>query len=444
MHDVVVIGAGPSGLTAARRLHEAGGDVVVLEARDRVGGRTWTLELDDGTPVDLGGQWVGPSQHHLRGLLDEFGLATEPTPVAGRSTLVLPDRHVTYTGTIPRLSVLALVELQRTLWALDARTARVHVGAVTSSRTRLWEAQTLAGWLRDRGTRPEVAAIVRTAMRVVFGLEAEEISLLRAVQYARAAGGVMPLVDTAGGAQDARVVGGMQQVSHRLAEPLGDRVRLGRPVVAVDRRPGRVVVTAEGGAHVEARDVVVAVPPHLAAAWDWTPDLPTARRAWATGHVMGTTVKTQLLYDRPFWRDRGSSGEVVWAEGPLDVVFDNTTSRGGAGLVAFATGDRGRALGAMDERDRRARVLDTLASVLGDAARHPRLVVDHDWDTEPFSGGCPVASPSPSSRVPVGFDPTARDGRVAWAGTETSTVWRGYVDGAVAAGQRAAAQVLRG
>ena len=443
MHDVVVIGAGPSGLTAARRLHAAGRDVVVLEARDRVGGRTWTVELDGGTRVDLGGQWVGPSQHHLRGLLDELGLQTEPTPVEGRSTLVLPDRHVTYTGTIPRLSVLALLELQRALWALDARSSRVHVGAVTS-RTQAWEAMTLAGWLRDRGVRPEVDAIVRTAMRVVFGSEAEEISLLRAAQYARAAGGVMPLVDTEGGAQDARVVGGMQQVSERLAEPLGDRVWLGRPVVAVVRRPGRIVVTAKGGARLEARDVVVAVPPHLAARWDWTPDLPTARRAWAAGHVMGTTLKTQVLYDRPFWRDRGGSGEVVWADGPLDVAFDNTTEAGGAGLVVFATGERGRALGAMDEQARHALVLDTLASVLGEPARRPRLIADHDWDTEPFSGGCPVSSPSPASRVPVGFDPTARDGRVAWAGTETSTVWRGYVDGAIAAGQRAAAQVLAG
>lgn len=129
---------------------------------------------------------------------------------------------------------------------------------------------------------------------------------------------------------------------------------------------------------------------------------------------------------------------------PLDVAFDNTTGHGGAGLVVFATGARGRALGATPAADRQQVVVDELAAVLGQPARHLRAVVDHDWDTEAFSGGCPVSSPSPTHAPPVGFDPTARDGRVAWAGTETATSWRGYVDGAIAAGQRAAAQVLAG
>lgn len=443
MHDVIVVGAGPSGLTAARWLVDAGRDVCVLEARDRVGGRTWTVTTEDGTSVDLGGQWIGPSQHHLRALLEEFGLTTEPTPVTGSSSLVLPDRTVTYRGTIPRLTVVALAQLQRALWALDRQSGAVDPSAVTSTSRHL-EQQTLAEWLQARRVRPEVDDVVRTAMRVVFGLEAEEISVLRALQYARAAGGVMPLVDTEGGAQDARVVGGMQQVSERLAADLGDRVHLGRPVVEVDAGPDRVVVTTAERTVDEAHDLVVAVPPQLAAGWSWPRGLPADRHAWAAAHVMGSTCKAQLLYDRPFWRDHGHSGEVVFADGPVDVTFDNTTAAGGAGLVVFATGARGRALGALSPTERQSVVLEEVAGALGPEARTPRAVADHDWDTEAFTGGCPVASPAPSHTVPVGFDPMRRDGRVAWAGTETATTWRGYVDGAVAAGQRAAAQVLQG
>lgn len=443
MHDTLVVGAGPSGLTVARWLHEAGQDVLVLEARDRVGGRTWTVTLDDGTSVDLGGQWVGPSQHHLRGLLDEFGLATEPTPVQGRSTLVHGGHRQAYRGTIPRLPALALLQLQRGLWALDLQSGRVDLDDDTAAAREL-AALSLAEWLRRRRVRPEVEAIVRTAMRVVFGEEAEAVSMLRLLQYARAAGGVMPLVETAGGAQDARVVGGMQQVSERLAATLGDRVRRERAVVAVDAGPDQVRATTADGRTEEARDLVVAVPPHLAAGWEWSRGLPERRRRWAAAHVMGRTLKTQLTYDRPFWRDAGLNGEVVWADGPLDVAFDNTTAAGGAGLVVFATGARGRALGAMPPEERQALVVEELAATLGPAARFPRDVVDHDWDSEPFSGGCPVSSPAPDLDAPVGFDATRRDGRVAWAGTETATTWRGYVDGAIAAGQRAAAQVLAG
>lgn len=440
MHDVVVIGAGPSGLAAARDLVAGGRDVVVLEARDRVGGRTWTVPLQD-TLVDLGGQWVGPTQHHLLGLIDEFGLATSPTPTAGRNVLVLGGSEHTYSGTIPRISVLALVQLQRALWALDRRAKRIEWSAARTPDEERWDSLSFADWMHDRRVRPDVDAIMRTAMRVVFGLEAEQIPLLRLLQYVRAAGGVMPLVDTPEGAQDARIVGGAQQLSQRMADGLGDRVRLGAVVRRVETRSDGVAVVLQDGESVTANDLVVAIPPNRAATISWLPALEPKRRKWIDGHQMGQTLKTQILYDENFWTAQGRSGEVVWADGPLDVCFDNTTGDGTPCLVVFATGDRGRRLGAMPDADREQLVLSTLAGVLGDAARRPAAYIDCDWSTEVHSGGCPVATLGLATASP-GFDPTARDGRIAWAGTETSTVWRGYIDGAIAAGRRAATQIL--
>lgn len=439
-HDVVVVGAGPSGLAAATTLVSGGLDVVVLEARDRVGGRTWTVDVD-GSPVDLGGQWVGPTQHHLLDVIAHLGLSTSPTPTTGASMLVLQDRTVSYRGTIPRLSVLSLVQLQRALWDIDRQARRVDSATVRSAREAQLDGMSLAEWMRARHVRPDVESVVRTAMRIVFGHEAEAIPFLRFLQYVRAAGGVMPLVDTAGGAQDARIVGGAQQVSEGLAGPLGDRVRLGTPVTGVRVGDGVDVVTASGS--VAARHLVMAVPPRLAAELDWAPGLSPVRQRWLASHEMGTTLKTQILYDRPFWRDADRSGEVVWADGDLDVAFDNSQDDGRAGLVVFATGDRGRRLGRLAPDARRRTVLANLVDALGDDAGHPEAYIDHDWDTEPLSGGCPVATPTLGAPV-AGFDPTIPDGPVHWAGTETSTVWRGYIDGAIAAGRRAATDILAG
>lgn len=439
MHDVIVIGAGPSGLAAARDLVAAGRDVVVLEARDRVGGRTWTVPAGD-TEVDLGGQWVGPTQHHLLGLINEFGLTTSPTPTDGNNVLLLGGRTHEYRGTIPRISVLALAQLQRTLWAIDRRAKQVDFSASRTVKEERWDDVSLADWMHDRRIRADVDAVVRTAMRVVFGLEAEQIPLLRLLQYVRAAGGVMPLVDSADGAQDARIVGGAQQLSQRIATELGDRVRLQHPVSRVAQRGGQITVTTTGE-DIAAERLVIAIPPNQAAKLSFTPGLPAPRRQWVDGHQMGQTLKTQILYERTFWREQGRSGEIVWADGALDVAFDNTTSDGTPCLVVFATGDRGRRLAAMTPDDRRSLVLSSLRDVVGDAAMHPTAYLECDWSSETYTGGCPVATLSLAA-VPAGFDPTEPDGHIHWAGTETSTVWRGYIDGAIAAGRRAASQVV--
>ena len=445
-HEVVVIGAGPSGLVAATDLHRAGVDVVVLEARDRVGGRTCTVDLD-GMTVDVGGQWVGPTQHHLRRLLRELGLTTSPTPVAGRNVLVTGDGRQTYKGTIPRLPLLQLVELQRLLWSVDRQAARTHPTIVAAPHELAAADQSIADVVRDRGVRPEVVALLRTSLRVVFGAELEEVSWAAALQYTRQAGGFLPLVDTAGGAQDARVVGGMQQVSDRLAADLADRVHLATPVTTLrsrtrtDARMRERVEVGYGGGTVTAGQVVVAVPPNVSATWEWDGLLQPDRRAWLDAHRMGRTRKVQARYARPFWRDDGLSGEAVWTDGPFSVVFDDSRPFGGYGLVGFVVGAPADRVATMTDDARRTHLLDHLEVAFGPAVRDPIAWREEDWGDDPFSGGCPVAMPVPGGHT-TGYDPTRADGPVLWAGTETARQWRGYIDGAVEAGHRAARQAI--
>lgn len=425
---VVVVGAGLSGLVAARDLVRGGAAVTVLEARDRVGGRTLTADVD-GARLDLGGQWLGPTQDRVEALARELGVGTFPTHTDGKQVLVLPERQVRYRGTIPRLPLVSLVQLQRALWAIDR------------SDTAQVEDATIADWASRRRLRPDVLAPLTSAVRVVFGADPTELSFVELARYARDAGGMMPLVVTAGGAQERRFVEGAQTLSLRLASELGDRVQLATPVHAIHVRPDDVAVGHASGT-LEADRVVVAVPPNLAHELEFRPVLPADRRAWIASTRMGTTVKVLLTYDTPFWRDDGLSGEIVWSEGPLSVTFDNTAVEGSpAGLVGFAVGEPGRELRRLDPAARRHAVVAQVAGVLGDEARHIQGYLDLDWTSERWSGGCPVAIPT-TPPIGPGFDPARPDGRIHWAGTETADRWRGYLDGAVRAGERAAAEVL--
>lgn len=432
--DVVVVGAGPSGLTAAHLFALAGLDVLVLEARERVGGRTLTTTVA-GAPLDLGGQWIGATQHRVAALADALELETFPQHHDGDKILVSDGQRRTYRGTIPRLPLLALVQLQRGLMAIERRARREIL-------SELADEATLADWLTDRGARDDVRAVITSAMRVVFGADPDEISWREFLAYVRAAGGVMPLVEIDDGAQERRFVAGAQTLSLRLADRIGaDRIRCAAPVRRITAGGGGVQVAADG-IDVAARRAVVAVPPRLAADIEFTPGLPPGRRRWLEGSPMGRTVKCLAVYDRPFWRERGLSGEAVATEGPISVTFDATSADGSVpALVAFVVGRPADELRGVFPDGRRRAVVDHLGALFGDEARAVRDYVDRDWSLDEWAGGCPVALPAPGVAV-ADVDPREPVGPIHWAGTETATTWRGYIEGGIEAGQRAAREVV--
>jgi monoamine oxidase len=441
--DVVVVGAGLAGLVAARDLVAAGAEVVVLEARDRVGGRTLTLPAADGTPIDHGAQWIGPTQDRIAALAASVGVTTYPTWDRGLHTEFRDGRAHRSGGQLPASDPGTAVAMGLAVRELDAMAAEVPPEAPWSAeRAPLWDSQTVESWLQARVAAEGARSWLRTAVRSTLAAEAGDLSLLHMLFFIRSAGGFVQLIETAGGAQERRFHQGAQAIPIRLAEALGERVVLGAPVRVVNHDPGGVVVEADGRA-VAARRAILAVPPALAGRVAYRPPLPGWRSQLTQRVPMGSVVKVHALYDEPFWRDDGLSGLAVGDHGPVEIVYDNSPESGTPGvLVGFIEGQDARAWGRRGPADRRAAILECLVRYFGEPAGRPRELLERSWADEEYSGGCFAGYFPPGVWTSYGQGLREPVGPLHWAGTETATVWNAHMDGAVRSGERAAAEVL--
>ena len=447
--DVAVIGAGLAGLTAARRLVRAGRDVLVLEARDRVGGRTLNHDLGGGVIADVGGQFVGPTQDRLLALARAMGVGTFKTYNEGDNVLFVGGRRSTYKATPGLSDDPDFHELTFALLKLDPMAAAVPVAAPWRARRAAeWDRRSFGAWADAELSRPGARAILTAATRALWGTEPEEVSLLYALFYVAAAGderepgSIVRLLTTPGGAQDSRFVGGSQRIAIEVARRLGSRVVLSAPVARIERVRGGVRVVARG-VEVRARRAVVAVPPVLAARIAFSPALPAVKRAVLRAAVPGALLKYEAVYDRPFWRDAGLSGQAVSDMGPANTTFDNTPPGGAPGIVlAFVGGREARAAKPGDLAAHRDAFAANLVTYFGDQAAQPTDFFEMDWTAEPWTRGCPVGHFGTRRLRTLGPALRAAVGRLHFAGTETATYWNGYMDGAVRSGERAADEVL--
>jgi monoamine oxidase len=438
--DVVVVGAGFAGLAAARELTRRGREVLVLEGRDRVGGRSHTGAVA-GLPVDLGATFVGPTQDAVLTLAAELGCATTPTYCEGKNLINWRGRVRSYSGTIPALSIGGLLNVARVRWQFARVARRVPVADPwTAPAAAELDAQSLGQWLRSVRASSTTLDLMAIMARVTWGAEPDEVSLLHAVRYVKAAGGLDRMLDVKGGAQQDRFPAGTQQIAHRMADELGDRVVLGAVVRTIAHGEHGVRVESTAGS-VEGRAVVVAIPPEHREAITFTPELPAEYRRLQRNWPQGKLSKAYAAYDTPFWRDNGYSGEALSDTGPVFITFDVSPRRDGPGiLLGFVDA---RQFDALPAAARREQVIAGFATLFGEAALQPLDYHDHCWGSEQFASGGPTAAVPPGSWSSVGHLLRVPVGPVFWAGTETADEWTGFLDGAVRSGQRAADEVDR-
>lgn len=438
--EVVVVGAGYAGLAAARLLQQGGIDVVVLEARERVGGRVLTEQVR-GRPVDLGGQWLGPGQTRVASLAREYGVGTYPTHADGDALLVDGERRRRFTGPLPPTAPHVAAAVAVTVLRLERMAAGVDVERPWTSRAAARrDATTVAGWLRGNVPVPEARRLMSVALAEVMATDVDTLSLLGFLFSVKAAGGLEPLLAVEGGAQQDLFADGADAIPRAIAADLGSAVLLSTPVTAI-RQTATGVEAGGPGATVTARRAIVALPPPLAGRIAYEPPLPAARDHLTQRMPMGSIMKAIAIYDRPFWRDQGLAGEVLCLDGPVPAAFDVSPPGGPGYLCALIPGRAAHRLGAMDGKERRRVVLDALARFYGPRAARPLEWRDKVWADDPYSRGGYGAYFPPGVVTSVGEALRAPVGRIHWAGTETATTWAGYIEGAIRSGERAAREV---
>ncbi|MFG1797705.1 flavin monoamine oxidase family protein [Nocardia sp. NPDC049149] len=442
--DVVVVGAGLAGLSAARRLRDNGARVVIAEARDRVGGRTLNHPIGDGHVVEVGGQWVGPGQDRILAVIEELGLGIYPTHNAGRHLFEHRGRLHRFRGRFPLIPAPGLGEGFVALKRLDRMARTVPAAAPwQAARAGEWDGQTVETWMRRGVFSAAGRAVITIVCEMVWAADPAEVSLLHLLAYIHAAGGIDRLIDTDGGAQESRVVGGSQRIAVAMAARMPrEDLLLATPIRRIAQTASSVIVHGDTVA-VRARRVIVAMNPALSGRLTYSPQLPTDRDLLTQRTPNGSVIKCMAVYEAPFWRDNGLSGQVIATAGPVKAVFDNSPAEGGPGvLLAFLEARTARALASGTEADRRAEVLAAFVRFFGAQAQRPRTYLEKDWAAEEWSRGCYGAFFPPNTWTAYGRALRMPVGRVHWAGAETATVWMGYMDGAIRSGERAADEIL--
>ena len=447
--DVVIIGAGPAGLTAARRLSQAGKTVAVLEARDRVGGRTWSDTID-GTFLEIGGQWIAPEQTAIQDLAAELGLELFQRHRDGDSVFIDKEgnRH-RFTGDFP-VKPETLEEMRKLRAELTRLSLEVDPAAPWEHpRAAEYDEITFDAWLRTQSDDAEARLIIGNFISgAMLTKPKHAFSLLQAIFFGASAGSFENLVDE-DILLDKRVVGGMQSVSIRIAEELGpDNVFLDNPVRELhwedsgEGAPATVIAITDH-IRVSARHAILAVPPNLYSRIQYVPALPRIQQIAHQHHSMGLVIKVHASYDRPFWREQGLSGTGFGYYNVVQDIYDNTNHGDERGtLVGLIVERDAEKVWALPEDERRETILNSLAEYLGDEARNPLAFYLSDFGAEEWTRGAYGTSYDLGGLSRWGATQNQPVGPIFFASSDIQGFGYQHVDGAVRIGQDTAARIL--
>jgi monoamine oxidase len=448
VYDAVVVGAGLSGLAAAQRLVAAGRSVLVLEARNRPGGRVQTVPtLGGGLHFDAGAEFIGPTQNHIQALADQYGVATLPTYNTGTNLYWRDGTVTSYPAAIGIPINQSIGETALAIGKLSAICLTIEPGAPWKHPlAAYWDSITFQQWINQTALSGDARLQLSLICSSTLSVGPAEISALFMFNYVAAAGdednpGTMfRLLNTSGGAQERFFEGGAYRIPEAMANDLAGRIVYDAPVSSIDTRSGKAVVATGQGAFT-GRRVIVAMSPAIAGRISYPGGLTTARNRLHTQMKMGYEGKFQAAYDAPFWRDAGLTGQVIGNGSPLDVTFE-TYSQGKHWLMGFISGENMRRLDNAPEGQLVEESTQSLVDYFGPQARDAMIDKGYKrWDTDQYSWGGPTAVAGPHLLTRAGTALRRPIGPIHWAGTESATYWQGYMDGAVTAGHRAADEV---